>query len=638
MPGPLLPLAGLKAAMPKGYDYQSTDPSYDPATDPSAPPDKWSIPPDEDTLTKGILGTRDALQGLAGVGNDSSANRFGQMAGAALPLMGSSGIPGLYSRLEQAVGKLPASIKASSALNMLRKFAHPEEIAATGVEGMLQGLGDAKVRQMDVAHQAVNNPIKLNVENLGQLEDNPMGPDGYFKYGTAGYLKNPTTWDKYQMPGSIPGSYRETLIKTPVPPSQEAYENSGPHSRMEDLIHLTTNPDISESYLDLHYPMHPNVLASIRHNERVLPLTNLPDGFKVQTGSDFAHEGPVSWVEGRQPDPTNTIRGWNHYMGPSDPTEAGAIARAKQELGTKGRVLENVQSSWHQQGAAHGYAGLPEDPALHERFRQTREQRDITYAKYKEELDRVRDHEGLPTAAEDSINLAFDNPQITAAYEAYEDATRNYVDASNALNDPMQTPDAPFKDNRWADLALKQQVMDVAGRPDLEWLGITPGSESMKRGELLNPQFHDQTLPTKLGKILAPFGGKMEEVPTGLKGESPIMRNYFNSTAGTHQIYDPANQDPIDLELGGKHLASVWPKTGQIHDPLMTSGRTGHHRANELQNIIEDQYTPDVKMWLARMPPSMKDAILKKGLPLLTLVGMMKASQGLRDAAPRGPQ
>lgn len=575
--------------------------------------------------------------------------------GAGIPF--AHGLPGMYSRLGKAVSKLPEAMKSNSALNALRKLAHPEEIEFRGLGEMLTKRGARPVERAEIESHLAANPIDLKIKEFGGVR--PTGPavlDGAGGLVTP-EIGNRTSWDTYQMPGAT--NYGETLIGMPSPNPVMEWEHSitmpdgtinyavGDEAygqkyaerfggtlegsrQIPAPLHLQ---DKSTNYQSAHYANDPNTLVYTRHNER-----NLPHPTGKWRPEDFFR------------DETITDRDIQDAMSMANDLNTGIHPPP----GPKGRVIENVQSDWHQEGAKSGYAGRIVDPAERaamERFEAlVKEDADLHG-----EINELRAlHE--PTNEDGALYTMYDSPFHPdfnrEANDRFRAASASLSDRRQAIEEEKasllnqfpkmafygEVPNAPFKDKRWADLALKQQVLDVANRPDLEWLGIAPGSESVKRGESLSPVFHDETLPNKLGKILAPFGGKMEQAstPSG-KWTEPSFRNFYNPDVGTHQIWDP-----YVATSGDEYLASVWPKTELAGTWDQASIEKGYPRpnlrANELQRLMEHERTLpiDIKIWLARMPPEMKADILKKGLPLLSLYAMMQSQQqpveGLRAA------
>lgn len=549
MPGPL---EGLKKATSIGPD---------PHPEPH---------PEEDWIGTGVQG----LLGMVGLGDsESRANLGGQLVTAGLPL---AGLKGTFSRLTRAMEGLPATAHPNKILGIAKNLASPEEVEYRGLSNFLKGKGNEAVPREDVLGHLEGHPVpEVTAQRIGDpsIEDS--------RYAAGGPAQPPTKYHQYQLPGSIPGSYREDLLTLPINQKAMQIDKDNVANRIAEMRQAGLTPNEMEdeisklnpppAYQSPHWD-EPNVLAHVRHNERHLPPPKDPS-ISDRMRQDFNQEG---------------IFGATRH-GATD----AQIDQMQKEIDTrhtnKGRMIENVQSDWHQAGAKHGY-NTPE-----------------VVSESKQLQDRLNQIRTEIEAGRDSATL--------------RDEENYLVGSLNLLDSGNNVPDAPFKSN-WAELALKHQVLDVANRPDLEWMGFTPGEELVKRGEGQSPDFNNRILPDKLAKLLKPFGGKMEqvEVPTG-KSVTPDLRSYYNPTVKTHQIYDPYNQSTG--ELGGEHLASVWPRAGK--------GPTGNEdlRAANLRRTIESQrtYPINVQAWIAKLPPAMKEAILKKGFPLMSLLGLVGANQ-----------
>ena len=223
-------------------------------------------------------------------------------------------------------------------------------------------------------------------------------------------------------------------------------------------------------------------------------------------------------------------------------------------------MLENIQSDWHQKGAKEGYIGstLPEGYTI---------------------------RPGQPTGGrENSWSQTFSHPYLEVIDPAgnwvqagltEEDAIRNALEVINK----GAVPDAPFKDKGWVDLALKQQILDIANRPDLDWMGITPGEELIKRGEGHSTQFMNQEVPSRLAKLLKPFGGQVEDAK---------IKIYRKAPEGVTTTLSPQDQQLWDVAQKRKEGS-----------PFN----------------------------LTHLSPAMKAAILKKGFPIMSLMGLMQSQQ-----------
>lgn len=130
--------------------------------------------------------------------------------------------------------------------------------------------------------------------------------------------------------------------------------------------------------------------------------------------------------------------------------------------------------------------------------------------------------------------------------------------------------------------------------------------------------FYDKKLPSALSKILKPFGGKVElgEIP----GDSRRVFNTEIENFRPHGGSTPGQGYVGEVHINGKHVASTLPSQNRV--------QTGQN-VYDLMNTIAAQPAPVqmVPAWIAHLPPEMKKAIMEKGLPLLTLLGMTQMHQ-----------
>jgi hypothetical protein len=446
------------------------------------------------------------------------------------------GLKGFYSRLQEAAHFLPdRPINPQAAMNVMKKAPEgisPEEVSYRKLDQFLTGRGNQPVTKQEILGHLEQNPIELKTTVHG------TGPEvGQGTVNNPEFTTGQAKYSGYQLPGGT--NYRETLIQLPrnvedswttavypkrFPTEDAAREYYASHPEVGDIKLFNDPQPISPEYQSPHWD-EPNVLTGMRANERALPT------------------------------------------------------------GEQGRLLENVQSDWHQSGASKGYQtpGVVDEAArLNQRYKDLGhqlEQIDYNIAqKYGDE--------------QFSIDAVAERNALRAPIQAERHELRQLPD----LAATGMVPDAPFKSS-WPDLALKEQLYDAAEQ-NMDWVGVTPGSEMIKRGEGYappppetgltradvvgdrvprvhpnlpladQPRFNDQELPNRLAKLLKPFGGG------GLEHASLPLPERF---------------------------------TANISDVPMTEG------SRSLQTTI------------ARLPPAMRQAILKKGFPIMSLIGLMNS-------------
>jgi len=603
------------------------------------------------------------------------------MLGAAAPIFPQKGIKGLYSRVEKVAESIPETISAGKLASILKSRTAKEELDWRKIP---QAIGDTSgnkaVRKGEFVEHLKKNPLDVKVT------ERVADPHSYGKKVDDNWYNEhqPTTYDNYQMPEAK--NYRETLIQlqkdTPGALNfGDWYEqikrpnlpDTAPNSFMEldsasqDALwkqYEVYKTQVANPNFIGHHWEEPNVLVHVRHNERRLP-GELPEGFRVETGTNHRFD-PATWVTGPI---EKTEYGSKWYDGPDVSIPTGDIRditdKHKQEavrlamldrLGPKGRMLENIQSDWHQRGAHSGY-GEPEinPQTLNEVSVENFTQAQIGLEREIDEIAKFIQGQGYfsdesfraATSNEDRAHLLFDDLSriITDAEipESASEASLAVADQARGLKERLhnvratydqahdamvraksdRVPDAPFKDS-WAELALKQQLLDVADRPDLDWIGIAPQSELSARGEDISPAFQDVQLPKTLEKLLKPFGGTVEKADLGIK---PTRMSDPVSVITPRRSNDPlAVADELgphgglyqpNIDLGDKPLLSFLPNINE-------GPKTDH--INALKNQIINQ-RPNIQAFIARLSPEMKQAIKEKGFPLLMLL-LAQQAQG----------
>ena len=584
-------------------------------------------------ISSGIEGAGNFLKGL-GLSDPLTDTpqgwpEFGGMAiGVAGLPFGPKGIKGMFSRTEKVAESLPGSVHPNKLAAILKNRASQEEVQWRGIDKMLAEHGNKPVAKQEFVEHLEKNPLDVTVTEKYEPSDAIDRQQGYFD------LEESTQYDNYQMPGAK--NYRETLIQLPPKPdlpelqpetlnrlSRERFGRSWieltPAEQNEGFPifqQAARSPSpASQGVFQSHHWDDPNVLVHVRHNER--DLRNTPDlTTKVERergpapqsnyiGTILGNGEPIASVYPRRTPGPGVV--------PEMRGEADALLhQIKQQLPPpdRGRMLENVQSDWHQRGAHSGYAGSVQgvNRLAEKELAQTR--LDSTKVALQAKADEITGSKGV-------------NPRyVLGSYTdltslQYKELSQLQVEYDNALDavqrlatDPV--PDAPFKDS-WAELALKQQLLDVADRPDLDWLGIAPSSELRQRGEVISPEFQDVQLPNTLEKLLKPFGGKLEQVDLGAGARGTMPRYNFNPMMGRHGGFYTNAHDVGDLQAG---IVDLLPGAdrGQVLEQLMSQ-------------------VPNPQSFIARLPPDLKKRIREQGFPLLTLLAMMNAQRSSAQPA-----
>lgn len=629
---------------------------------------------------KGVLGIDDGIPSSQGW----NMNHAAQLGMGVLPLLPggkmAAGLKGMYSRVERTAEALPEALHPVKAEGIFRNNAAKEEIDYRGLGDFLKGNQTPKVTKTAIQDHLAANPMpEIGVKDLGGPRAAPL-PDG------AGGLvyqqgNQPTKYERSSL--NVPGgeNYRERLLTLPT----KEWSSADPAS----MERAAAAPEYQSSHWD-----EPNVLAHSRFDERNLP--------KDIPSSQAAYDTLAA-----VPESARTAEQWQQFHQEKNRLYGN-------EPGEKGRFIQEVQSDWHQAGKEHGYAS--DQPTFTDA-----DHADAFNARDALQNELLHRHQAnlpddfplhAPTRrAIDALRMAGAAPEDIARLEQAQAHLEHVHAVRGGMRDGAVVPDAPFKES-WPDLVLKQHVMDVAEKPDLNWLGFTTGDTQNQRYDLskqiakvewephdsrhfpdktaasgngllwaydkegqpvmpgkamhqsevgdhighevaarlfggenaerlaagVGPylegldlqtggagmkHFYDQKLPSALRKILTPFGGKVE------LGEVPIGPAPFST--GTVVGHRPNGVGPAEgyvgqVNRGTEHIASTLPINNRVD---------AQERLAELHQLIASQPTPmkTVPAWIAHLPPEMKKAILEKGLPLLTLMGLMQP--GSTDSAPQ---
>lgn len=613
-------------------EMQAIDPKVQEARDQKVLAEQANLPFPRRQMVQGIDAASDAVRGL----NYNPIDPVPQDAGlpfkgaatlaAALPLFPAKRIPGMYSRVEKVAEALPEAIGSGKLWSILKNRTSKDELDWRRVPQIIQE-GQPIKKEAVVSHLQ-NNPLDVTVKRLG---DPPAGAahGRLDQLEALGYRRRSPTEEM---------EYRRLMEQQPHATQYEGYQMPGAENYREDLIQLhdparTVEANGNEftttgarGAFRSHHWEEPDILAHVRHNERNLPL---PAGTMV--------DGPLSPVFNQDAD------------------LSGIRERMAQGLtGPRGRMIENIQSDWHQRGAHSGYVrdigngeglekigGDPELSASLERATGEMERRAHALNNYlREPIGRHEtpvdifandvvaqaEKQYLPGFLAKTPDAEIDrlNRELRIAQVSRDHALDAIARASREL-----VPDAPFKDS-WAELALKQQLLDIAhNHPDLKWLGIAPQSELADRGEGISEAFQDVQLPRTLEKLLAPFGGKVEQAHILTKDiphyskpayssnpEAPYSREIMSSTG-----------IPGSAATERQHIASTWPTRANERD----TGRDVESLVDVLSKNRPELFEQKLHAPIARLTPEMLAQIREKGFPLL--LALLAARQNMQPVA-----
>jgi len=187
-----------------------------------------------------------------------------------------------------------------------------------------------------------------------------------------------------------------------------------------------------------------------------------------------------------------------------------------------------------------------------------------------------------------------------------------------------QAPDLPFK-STYPDLALKQQLLDAANDPSLEWLGVADantvskmeGHAQVKPGMELN---YDQKYPSALKRLLEPLGGKVgyDELP-GSKLYSAEGATPTDEGSSIIRAFTAPNQFTEE----GQQIASIIPSR---NSPLPSNVYDDFNSANKLAQQIQasGRTLPGPGFFKANLTPEIKQMIKERGFPAMAALLALK--------------
>jgi len=558
-------------------------------------------------LILGGLGVNDPLDPKA-----TKATGLGSLVGMISPLAIAGSLQragrGLYSRVDDALRLLPAKgAHPNKVRSLLQNNASAEELAYRGVPQFLEAQGNAMVTPEMMASHLKARPAPMPEKQVLQRRVDNSLPS----------TDSPSTSPKYanyQVPGGK--DYRETLSTLPVPS---------------------------------HVVEYPRGFSQVRqdvHGDK--QWYRVTDGGEWDTKGYATREAATADLDApvRVTEPIGRPFDSPHFDTPNVLVHTRSNTRAL-PTGESGRFLEEVQSDWHQQGKAKGYA--TSSPKDIERFRPgalaaIQQYDNLGFDSTREALDAAISHPDWATR----WDMRDANPNDVRLIEQYAQSVRG----------SRGVPDAPFKDS-WPDLGLKQEILAAVDDPNAQWIGHTTGATQAARYDLskqISRVEYDRkgasvVEPGQAGRVRAyDHDGKVvvdqfvpeSKLPDYI-GKEATEKLLTGDNAARLDMGVGATLSGLDLQVGGEGMRSFYdellPKRlEKILKPF--GGKVERGQATTLANPALDQridqgggrnYTKPgfdtVEAWIARLSPEIKARIREQGLPLL--MAMIAARGGL---------
>jgi hypothetical protein len=466
--------------------------------------------------TEGVIGASDELYAPYDPNERRDARLVGRLIGesgldvlgAAAPLAGAVGRlkaralkGGMYSRVEDIAAQIPAKgIHPQRLASQLKSGASSEEVAARQIPEFLARQGERVTPEAVEAHLAAHPAPFPEVKTLGAHPEliareqairaqkaesaRELGPHLLRPDIHSTQRGNAMWWAREAARGEEVG----TANLKAVAASPEAYEIMVRHGRLlneeEAATYAVANAPNKAKFAQYQLPGGEN------YQERLLTLPRGPVSraayakeyldFDPQATPEIIDQAYARHLAGQGP--ITVRRGDTFTAGHWDEPDVLVHVRHNDRTlptGERGRFLEEVQSDWHQKGKKEGY----QDPAKVQALKQAEDRLSVARRAQADAYERLRERvELLGNPKPD------DAPEdVWALRDAWREATLETNIADTAYRDAgRQTgsiPDAPFKES-WPDLALKQQLAEVADDPNISWLGFTDGKTQADRYNL----------------------------------------------------------------------------------------------------------------------------------------------------------
>jgi len=568
------------------------------------------------SVAKDLTGAGDPNQSVMGVGNPMMAadTELSPLAQA------------LYSRVQKVADALPDWIHPAKAASLFKNASSKEEQDYRGLSDLLANRqGPDKISKAEIqAHLAANPVPQVGVQTLS-------GPtSGNVDAGPRPQYNRPDL--------NVPGgkNYTESLFTLPAD-SRRARVDKAAQLFKDNGISLDISGGLTNGPND-------NARFSLRKWGSGFPSADN----KVHP-QDLSPELQQAWNSLIEPvNPGYTSSHWD---------TPNVLAHTREDIrpdstGQIGKFLQEIQSDWHQQGKNEGYQskrimpgpedyigrdyigrgpeegvvkGVPEAP-----FKDSWP--DLTLKKHVLDVANSPDQNWLgfttgKTQA-DRYNLAHHvdrlEYEITGSGPHRETGLESpsngilwgYKDGNTVLHKPDIAPETvrSYLGNDVTNKLLSPQNIDQWREHYMAGSGgyqpMVSGQDLQVGGEGMN-HFYDQVLPSRLNKILKPFGGSVEQGNVELGRKSKM----FYDSSGRVYREDPGV--PITTEMN--HIASAYPRQ---------SSDVPNH-AKELKDLIQaqPQNISTTPAWIARLTPEMKAAIQKNGLPLMSLLLARQAAK-----------
>ena len=616
----------------------------------------------------GNEGTYDPMQidlnkakgGAVSISDNPHAMRFEldekkfQVGGIVKAAKAASKGKGLYSAVDKAAlglkrpmgtGKeFMAEIKSTPGV----KATELKSRSLADIEAMPKMTKDKFIKELEarppikIEEKVLGEPNQKDIDDLADKLAYQKGLDEAREYSSRGDDIEAMAEENYRLSlkhdwKDLQDQARETLKEGEGGAFHEQYTIPGGENYREILLKMPSAKGEGYPGNPAHFGGEPNILASIRVSDRVLP-TYTPQqaqdiGQRIAQSMNIADAKSLGSGA-----PAMAIK-----SGAVTPLEAAQYAdyrgfQGVDTTGAKQKILhvEEIQSDWHQQGRKSGYG------------KQLRE--------------------GWRFQPLENGEIAVYGPNMQSPYGVTEQGASN---AESAALDIANTyggiktstvPDAPFKKD-WQELAMRK-VMELASEGGYDKVALTPGAEQAARYDLSKEisRVEWKSRGDEPGKLIAydkqGVGVIEKEMnPDELANHvgKDVADRLLNSEVAhqTERGHDIRQLSGVDLQVGGegmkgfydKMLPDYLNKMGKQYGvqveaggvPIVTTPAKYHgltearfemQTPQEQQRMIrEHAYAnegakTEVPVHSFEVTPQMRQDITEKGLPLYQQIGV----------------
>ena len=273
----------------------------------------------------------------------------------------------------------------------------------------------------------------------------------------------------------------------------------------------------------------------------------------------------------------------------SEPNVLAHIRLSDRTTADGKRVLfvEEAQSDWHQAARKHGYVEDTPDARMREQ--------EVAGLHASMEALRADLKDAEATNAPDARKMALTDEILAAAGEAER--------LRSALN--ARVPDAPFKEKRWARLALRR-VVRMAAEEGYDGVAVVRGEDIQRvvgGGLEGQKRFYDVNVPRYLADIGKPWGVRPGDTTIG-------------GTAGSVDRMGEALGWGVWERDGGSAPVEMFGTADEARAFVARQGDPERFTAGEFGDLETHDVPGALSATILDITPDMRRAVVERGLPL----------------------